>query len=251
MAQEDADIREKKLEEFVRRLRDSAGSNLHSVILYGSAVSREFDPQLSDLNLVCVLGQSSYKALQDIAPVIAWWSKQKQLAPLLLNTKELERSADVFAIELTDMRARYRVLFGEDVLKTLQVPIHLHRAQLKYELREKLILLRQRLVFSAGNDRETRDLLLHSLPSFATLFRHALIAEAQPVPATKRETIQALAARLGFDASAFYELLDVREHKIDPKKLDVRYVATRYLATVEQVTATVDKMLDSPGPRGS
>ena len=251
MAQEDSGIREKKLQEFVRRLRDSAGSNLHTVILCGSAVSGEFDPQLSDRNLLCVLRQSSYKALQDIAPVIAWWSKQKRRSPLLLNTEELERSADVFAIELTGMRARYRVLFGEDVLKSLQIPMHLRRAQLEYELREKLIPLRQRLLFSAGDDRETRDLLLHSLPSFATLFRHALIAEGQPVPAPKQETIQALAARLQFDASAFYELLDFREHKRDPKKLDIRHVAACYLAAVEHVTAAVDKMLDSPRPRSS
>jgi len=244
-------IHARKLEEFVRRLREAAGSNLHSVILYGSAVSGDFDPQLSDLNLMCVLRQSSYKALEDLSPAIAWWNRQKQRAPLLLTCEDLQHSADVFAIEFTDMRARYRVLFGEDVLKSLHIPMHLHRAQLEYELREKLILLRQRLVFLAGDDRETCDLLLHSLPSFATLFRHALIAEAQPVPATRRQTIQALAARLQFDASAFYELLDVREHRQDPKKLDVRHVAARYLAAVEHVTAAVDKMLDSPAPRAS
>ncbi len=46
------------------------------------------------------------------------------------------------------MKQRNRVLYGEDVLSTLNVPMTLHRSQLEYELREKLFLLRQHLVWS-------------------------------------------------------------------------------------------------------
>jgi len=71
------------------------------------------------------------------------------------------------------------------------------------------------------------------------------------MPASKRETISAIAAHVGFDPSAFYQLLDVREHKTDVKKLDIEDIATRYLSSIEQVTAAVDRMLDSSDPRGS
>jgi len=69
------------------------------------------------------------------------------------------------------------------------------------------------------------------------------------VPATQRAAVQALAANLSFDASPFEHLLDIREHRADPKRFLVQEVAGRYLAAVEQVTAAVDRMLDSPGPR--
>ena len=80
--------------------------------------------------------------------------------------------------------------------------MHLHRAQVEYELREKLILLRQRLMLAAGKERELWELLLRSLPAFATLIRHALIALGDAAPRTKREAIQALATRIPFDPSA-------------------------------------------------
>ena len=69
-----------------------------------------------------------------------------------MTRDELERSADVFTIELLDMQQHHRVLFGEDVLKGLQIPMDLHRVQVEYELREKLILLRQHILLAAGND---------------------------------------------------------------------------------------------------
>jgi hypothetical protein len=40
-------------------------------------------------------------------------------------------------------------------------------------------------------------------------------------------------------------VLDIRERKADRKKFDVADVFARYLAALEQVTAAVDKMLDS------
>ena len=127
--------------------------------------------------------------------------------------------------------------------------MHLHRAQLEYELREKLILLRQQMLLAAGDKRRTWDLLLRSLPAFSTLFRHALIAQGQPMPATKREALKALAGNLGWDASPFERVLDIREHRADPRQFEVKEVAARYLAAVEQVAAAVDRMLDRQGPR--
>jgi len=235
-----------KVDEFIRRLRDEAGNNLHSVVLYGSAVAGGFDAQYSDLNLLCLLRDSSYTALEDVSPAIAWWIKQNQRVPLIMVREELERSADVFAIELLDICAHYRVLYGDDVLKDLQVPLHLHRAQVEYELREKLVLLRQRLLMSAGDEPRMWDLLVRSLPSFATLFRHTLIVMKENVSSSKRENVRLLGARIGFDCQVFDQLFDVREHKRETKDLDVRETASRYLAAVEHVTAAVDKMLDSP-----
>ena len=53
-----------KLDEFVKRVREAAGPNLESIILFGSAVSGDFRPGLSNLNLFCVLRDSSFAALQ-------------------------------------------------------------------------------------------------------------------------------------------------------------------------------------------
>jgi len=237
-------VPDKKLEEFVTRMSEAAGANLDRIILFGSAVAGDFHPEFSNLNLFCVLRDSSFPALQALAPVARWWEGQKQPPALIMTRHELQRSNDVFTIELLDMQQHHRVLLGEDVLLGLQIPEDLHRVQVEYELREKLILLRQQLLLTSGNTRRLWELLVYSVSSFATLFRHALIVLGHAAPVGKREAVQALAEHLNFDASAILQLLDVREHKANPKTLDVNDLFARYLATVERVTTAVD---EAPG----
>jgi len=232
------------IDEFVKRVRDAGGSNVESVILFGSTVAGDFHPGLSNLNLLCILRDSSFQALQALTPAAKWWDKQKQPPPLCMTRQELERSTDVFTIELLDMRQHHRVLYGDDCLQGLRIPMDLHRVQVEYELREKLILLRQHLLVASERDSRLWDLLLRSAPSFATLFRHALIVLGDSSQSARREALQALARRVGFDASAMLQVLDVRERKVDRKSIEVRDLVTRYLAAVEKVTSAVDTALE-------
>ena len=167
-------IHEQVLTEFVQKLRQEAGENLASVVLYGSAAEGEFHPEYSDLNLLCVLRDTSFSALAKIVEAVEWWRRKKHHPPLVVTVQELKDSADVFSIEFIDMKQRYRVLYGEDVLRDLQVPMQLHRRQLEYELREKLFLLRQHILLAGKNERQLWEVMLQSLSSFTTLFRHVL-----------------------------------------------------------------------------
>jgi hypothetical protein len=241
-------VAEKQIDEFVSRMQKAAGQNLQSVILYGSAAAGEYQAEFSNLNLLCILRESSFSHLAAIAPVVEWWHRQKNPAPLVMTREELEHSTDVFSIELLDMQHHHRVVFGEEVLTGLRIPMHLHRSQLEYELREKLILLRQRLLEQGDNDRALWELLLGSVSAFSTLFRHALLALGDVAPHSKREAIQILATRIEFEPSAFLQLLDIRDRKAERKQFDAKDVFTRYLAAVQRVTAAVDTMLDTSKP---
>jgi predicted nucleotidyltransferase len=242
----DSKADEQLVGEFVQKLRATAGEHLTSVILYGSAAEGEFHAEYSDYNLLCVVRDTSFPALNQIASAAAWWRKKKHHPPLVLTDKELKDTADVFSIEFIDMKQRYRVLYGSDVLRELNVPMHLHRAQLEYELREKLFLLRQHILLADANESALWEVMLNSLSSFTTLFRHVLIELGEQGRKLSRDAVQELASRLNFDASAFVQLIDVRAQKADRKQLRAADVATRYLAGIEKVAAAVDTMQSSP-----
>jgi predicted nucleotidyltransferase len=235
---------EKLLEDFAQRMRTAAGPNLVAAILYGSVAAGDYLADYSDVNVLCVLRETSFAAIEALAPVMEWWSKQKNRAPLLMGADEIQHSADVFSIEFLDMKRHYRVLWGEDVLAKLDVPLRLHRAQVEYELREKTIVLRQGLLSAGTNSNAKWDLLLRSLPAFGTLFRHALLAMGESPTGTKREAANLLADKLKIDGHVFGELLDIREHRIEKKSANVDDLFARYLKLVEQVTGAVDQMLD-------
>jgi predicted nucleotidyltransferase len=235
-----------ELSEFVAKLRAAAGDNLVSVVLYGSAADGEFHAEYSDVNLLCIVRDTSFIALNKIAPAVDWWRKKKHHPPLVLTAKELKDTADVFSIEFADIKQRHRVLFGEDPFQDFAVPMHLHRHQLEYELREKLFLLRQHVLVAGTNEKTLWEVMLNSLSSFTTLFRHVLIELGEQGPKHSLEATQELATKLNFDPSAFVELMDVRAGKSDRGRLRARDVTAKYLLAIETVASAVDTMQSRP-----
>src|SRR5260370_37301125 len=112
-------VPEKLVSEFVEGLRAAAGTNLLASILYGSVAAGDYVADYSDVNLLCVLGETSFAAIEALAPAIEWWGKQKHRAPLLMTAEEMRRSADVFSIEFLGIGRDYMVRGGENVVQAV------------------------------------------------------------------------------------------------------------------------------------
>ena len=162
-----------------------------------------------------------------------------------MTQEELEHSTDVFSIELLDMQHHHRVLFGDELLAPLQIPMQRIGRSWNMNCARSLSCCGNACWRAGDNDRALWQLLLGSVSAFGTLFRHALLALGDAAPHSKREAIQILATRIPFEPSAFLQLLDIRDHKADRKQFDAKDVFTRYLAAVQHVTAAVDTMLDT------
>ena len=235
---------ETKLTGLVDRLKSAAGENLAAVVLYGSAVTGEFQEKHSDLNVLCVVKQVGQAALEQLHPVAEWWMRHGNSSPLVFTLEELTRSADVFAIEMMDMKRHHRMLYGDDFLEGLEVPMELHRAQVEHDLRVNWLRLRQAILAAPQKKKTHLGIMVASLPVFCALFKHALIALGQPMPHGKRAAVDGLAALTGADPSAFHALLEFREGKRKEKQIDIEAALHSYLEFVEVATSEVDRRLD-------
>lgn len=233
---------EKQIAEFVDRLKQVAGANLESVVLFGSSASGEFHPDFSDINILCVLRELSVATLAALAPPINAWTRNKFPAPLLFSRSELEHSTDVFAIEMLDIHDRHQILHGEDIFSAMQIPMNLHRVQLEHNLRTKLLTLRQMYIQAAGDGKRVRRLMLDSVSNFGTLFRHALIAMGEKPAAHKADNIKKLAERVHFDPEIFLQLLRVRQRAADESEIQETEGFTRYLQGIDKVVQAVDAL---------
>lgn len=230
------------LNELVQRLIGACRDNLVSVVLHGSAASDDFHPEFSDVNTMAVVNELTPSAMQAISPVVGWWTGLKYPAPLFFTARELHDMADVYAIEMLDIRSRHRILHGKDVFQNLEVPMNLHRVQLEHEIRTKLLLLRQHFIAVAKDETRIRHLMLDSVSNFLALFRHTLIAMGEAPPHHKKDVAERIAARLGFDPLPLQQLLQVREQKLRVEELKVEQVFTGYLRAIEQVAQAVDSL---------
>jgi hypothetical protein len=229
------------LDELVTRLRAAATENLEAVALYGSAAGDEFDPDFSDLNVLCLVKTLDAAVLKALGPTLRWWREQGQPNVMLFSIAELQAAADVFAIELFDIKARHRVLFGPDVFQAFAVPMSLHRTQVERELRQNTIKLRQGYVHASGDAKAVLRLMGGSVSTFLTLFRHALIAFGDDPPLQRTDTVRLAGAMFGFDPAPFEQVLLLREQKKEPA--DIEGLFAQYLGIIEQVTNEVDRRL--------
>ena len=234
--------RDKDLNELVARLKQAADQNLQAVVLYGSAVDHEFREH-SDLNILCLLHRLQGADLESLRPVGLWWWRKGHPPPLLFTLAELRNSADVFSIELLDMKARHRMLEGADFFAELKVPMAGHKFQVERELRTNVIRLRQSVLRWRGRRTELEELLIASASSFGTLFRHALIALGQQAPNSSREAADRLAKLAAADAAPFHRVLDLREGKSAGGELNLESLLASYLDLVTKVAEEIDRQL--------
>ena len=236
-----------KLDELLQKLKAVAADNLKAVILYGSAATEEFHAKHSDLNILCLVGQSDAAHLEALHGPVDWWIRRGQRPPLVFTLDELRRSADVFAIELLDMKSRHRVLYGENVLAGIEVPLHYHSIQVERELRTGWLRLRQAILSAPKKPKVYLELMASSFSAFAALFRHALIALGEAPAETKREAIGRIAQFAAADPSGFQTILNLREGKVRGRDIDIEKTLNQYFSFVEAVTDKFDRRLEAKG----
>ena len=231
--------KETKLTELVNRLKEFAAVNLESVILFGSAARGDFHEGHSDLNVVCILRSLSVEELGRLAQVVKWWCvEQKEPAPLFFTKDELRHAADVFAIEILDMKHGRRVLYGPDVVVDIEVPMNLHRVQIEHDLRTILLKLRQHYLRAPGDTKELALVLRKSFSGVLTLLRHVVIAFGEEPPVAAHDIVARAAELTGSNTVAYGAMLKLRE--TGEFHGDIVAVYGAYLKALEKTLDTLE-----------
>ncbi len=238
-----------ELKELTAKLEHAYQDRLVSVVLYGSAASAE-PGKYSDLNVLCVLKQITPRELGESEPIFRWWREHKHPSPLLMSEEEVHRSADCFPIEFHDMKDRRKMLYGPDVIADVHIDSKYYRAQVEYQLRSKLLRLRQQAAGVLSDPVKLFTLCVDSVSTFCMLARHALLVSGAHAKTERRAVIRQLGATLKMDVRPFEILLDVREDKSgDPG--DPGELFAQYLECIRRMVEFVDGLENAPAERAA
>ena len=233
---------QKQLDQLLSKLKAAYGERLMSVMLYGSGATGELHNVYSDLNILCVLAEITPTELAASETIFRWWRDLGSPSPLLMTPEEIRTSADSFPIEFHDIKEKSRLLHGTDLVTAVVIDDRHYRAQVEYQLRSKLLRLRQK----AGGIYSRKDLLLHlmaeSVSTFCVLFRHALRLSGGQPDWTKHQIVDQTQARFGIAPECFHKLLDLREGKVKEKDVDAHALLGPYLYQIEEVIRVVDQL---------
>jgi hypothetical protein len=240
MAAKQRDHLERRLERFANAVEEAAGANLVSLVLYGSAAAGQ-DGGRSDVNLLLVLRDASAARLRPLGPAFRDWVRAGERAPLVFSEAGWRNAADVFPIEIEDIRQRHRILRGTDPVADLRTTREHLRHQLEREARALLIQLRASYAAAESDGKALTEVVADSLGSVLALFRALLRLKATDVPDDPMSLVAATAALAGIDAGAFAWPVAPRSAPRPATLAAYDPVAADYLDAVQAFVDFVDR----------
>jgi predicted nucleotidyltransferase len=220
-------------------LKERLGARFVTAALYGSAARGEYVPGRSDLNVLLVLERADLETLEQCAPLLQTSRAELRLSVLVLTREELRNAADVFPIKLLDIRRRYQVLSGEDVLKDLTVAFRDVRLSCEYEIRNVALKLRRSYLMMRPDVRALLAPMRKLLPPLLGVLR-ALVEQGGEA-AGGGDVVAAAAARFGFDAEALRAALATRT-RTDLTWPELERTYGGLIAVLEKLAVAVDQL---------
>lgn len=232
----------KSLQEFSDDIKGAFGSELVSLVLYGSGAGEEFDPKKSDLNFLLVLSETGINRLSQCFSVLKKWEKRGVAVPVCVTKAYIDSSLDSFPLEFLNMKSRYRLIYGEDVLKELSFDKRYIRLQIERELKGKLLHLRQVYLETKGKLRLLRPVIAKSLTTFASIFRGILHLLEKEVPANKREAVTSAANEMNLNDTVFHELYEIASGRKKPSLTELDRAFIQYIEEIKKAAFFIDRI---------
>jgi len=229
------------LDELVAQLKAVYGSQLHTVVLYGSAAAGEHIPKRSDYNVLVVVDDLTLQHMRAESAVARAWGEAGNPPPLTFTLDEWRGSADIFPMEYADILERHRVLYGTPPFDGITVDRGHLRLQLEHEAMGKLLRLRQGVLASGGSEKAQVELLASSLSTIMVIFRAVERLNGAVPPTDYDRLSRDVARRVGFDVEPFARVVrHVRGgEKIRPA--EVAPVLAGYIEGMRQLVAYLNR----------
>ncbi|GEM_PF-712275 len=220
------------------QLKEILDDQLESIILYGSAVTDDYRPGQSDVNILIVLKNIDTETMNKVLEPL-FLSKRYGVSPLFLTQDGVESSTKVFPIKFLSMQENYKVLLGEDVLKNLSVDKNNLHFRCQQETLNLLMRLRRHYLTSGGSGLPERigRVIGHFLE---TLKR--IISLTEEIPTSNQEVLEKSELIIGLDKAVLQKALDYRKSSPHLTHEEGDSIFNDFLKTATQVARYTERL---------
>lgn len=212
-----------------------------SIFIYGSSASGDYIPGVSDINSVVVFKALGFTQLKESLKLIDKGIRRKISAPLFLTPEHIKSSLDTFPLEFSEMKDNHILIYGEDLLKDIEIdPSHI-RFICEEQLKGKLIRVRQAYLEIGLRKKGMEALTKESFNSLFPTFRGLLRLKGLKPPVKKEETLRLLGETFNIDAETFIAVL---KDKRDDERIGgegLEGFLSRYIEQIEKLAEASDK----------
>ena len=231
-----------KPEKLTESIQQTIGDKLIAIVLYGSSVAGDYIDGQSDYNVLLLAKEWRPTDLNAIYNTLRRWLKAGNPAPLCFTPKRFKDAADVFPMEMLDIAESHRVLYGEDPVKDITINSTHLRHQVEFELRSKLLKLRQAYLQLRNPKKDLHRLLVESISSFQTVFRGALRLFSEEIPLDKLAATRDLGKKLSVPIDSFETIHQMKKEPSLTKQQDLTELFDLYLSQIETILDNIDSL---------
>lgn len=92
-----------------------------SVNIIGSAITTDFAPESSDVNILFIFSELNLSDLEMVSPKVNQWWQKHRFSARFISRRNLLSSLNYFPIDFWAMQEKHYVIFGQDLLKDLTI----------------------------------------------------------------------------------------------------------------------------------
>lgn len=232
----------KRIRPFFDEILDSFREKMHSVYVTGTAITNDFNDSISDVNSIFVLKEMDLRFLELLAPLGKTYGKKRVAAPLIMTPGYVQASLDVFPIEFLNFKLIHTTVFGEDVLKDIEIRQSDLRQHCERELKVKLIWLRQGYLDAMGDRKLLTEGFVNSITGYIPLFRGIITLLGKEPPAIQSEVITALSEAANINTDVFTQVLKEKHDKIKLSIEELNTMFEDYYEATEKIGKIVDEI---------
>ena len=197
---------EQSINAFVASAKTAFGTDLVSIVMYGSAAEGRMRAT-SDVNMLLVLKAFEQTRADQLREPMRLAHAAVQMNAMFLLESELPAAMEAFAVKFVDIAARHRVLFGSDPFADLHTPRAALIRRLKQVLLNLQLRLRERYVLVSLREEQLALVIADAAGPLRSSAASLLNLEGQPTLPPK-EALEKVVREMN-DAALFALLQDV------------------------------------------
>ena len=236
-----AEVR-KRLQPYMEDLLRLHQENIISIFIYGSAASADYIPGIFAISSAVVFKELGLDQLKSSLRLVDKGIRNKIAAPLFFEAEHITTSTDTFPLEFLEMKENYVLIYGEDLLKDLQIDSSHIRFVCEEQLKGKLIRIRQAYLEIGLRRKGMEALIKESLNSLFPVFRGLLRLKGITPPVKKEEALRLLSENFEVDCGTFLAVLkdERNDEKIAGEELES--FLKRYIEQLQKLADISDKL---------
>lgn len=228
----------KQLNNFIDNLKQTFGKRLISVFVYGSKAHLDDDELESDINLMIITDSLTGEDLNNVSKASLEWMgkgllKKTNPEPVFMGEDEWYNSADVYAMEYSDIKENHRILYGENLICNINVKKEDLRLQCEAQTKNLLMRFRSHYLLYANSSKQMQNSITPVIKTSIAVFKAILRLKDIEVPKSHYEIVNKIHEITAIDKPLFEKLLCTKE----------KYCKAPVFAAKKEVLETADKIV--------